>query len=75
MGIPESEIFIEISPSTCQWANPITSPIKAEQCAEAYGLGNADLNSQKAAEIFNAWGNWCAWSTAHPQNCNLCPHP
>lgn len=75
IGIPESEIFIEISPSTCQWANPITSPIKAGQCAEAYGLGNAEVNINWAVQISGGGSNWCPWTTAHPQYCNLCPNP
>ena len=75
VGIPENEIFVEISPATCKWKDPITSPIKAKQCAEKYGLGNAEVNINWAKQFSADGNNWCPWSTACPQSCNLCPNP
>jgi len=71
IGIPEREIFREISPSTCE----VIDERKAAECAEAFGLGNTEVNTQQATQIFNSWGNWCAWSAACPQHCNLCNDP
>ncbi len=68
VGIPEAQIFEEISPSTCR----IKNQSLANECAKKYGWGNSDLNAQKAVQIYNARGNWCDWSTACPLYCNLC---
>jgi len=63
--------FREISISTCE----IIDQAKLDQCMVEYGWGEPTINIQKALGISAGGTNWCAWSTACPQYCNICTSP
>jgi len=64
--------YWDYNPNTWTCTCEILNHAEVDRCESEYGLGDADTNIQKAYEISGGGTNWCAWSSAAPQYCNLC---